>query len=329
MRLLQIDELLYNVLFTEDLLEFAPTFAKNALTRADHFSQVTDEELLSFGLPAPAIRRLRTGLATKEVRKRVEKRAKKNLPINYINVGHLDHPSPTKPTQQNPSMQLQQPQQHHIQHEQPKEVFMEEPSTSNHPIPLALILKEDIHLMESLGEGTFAIVKRALWKKSDSEKKIDVAVKILREVTDIVKKDVEAEIQTMSKLNHSNLVDLYGVVLGDPMLMVMEFCDGGSLLNRLRSSEKPVLLATQLLNYALQIASGMKYLQQKGYVHRDLATRNVLLKNNDETVKLCDFGLSRLVNEYDRTYDMQGVTKVPFSWCPPEALRFRKFSVSF
>uniref|UniRef100_A0AC35G2G0 Non-specific protein-tyrosine kinase n=1 Tax=Panagrolaimus sp. PS1159 TaxID=55785 RepID=A0AC35G2G0_9BILA len=182
--------------------------------------------------------------------------------------------------------------------------------------------------MEGLGEGTFAVVKRALWKKSEGEKKIDVAVKILREVTDIVKKDVEAEIQTMSKLHHANLVDLYGVVLGDPMLMVMEFCDCGSLLNRLRSSEKPVLLATQLLNYALQIASGMTYLQNKGYVHRDLATRNVLLKNNDEIVKLCDFGLSRLVNEYDQTYDMQGVTKVPFSWCPPEALRFRKFSTA-
>ena len=58
------------------------------------------------------------------------------------------------------------------------------------------------------------------------------------------------------------------------------------------------------------------------------ATRNILLKNHDETVKICDFGLTRLVNEHDRVYDMQGVTKVPFSWCPPEALRLRKFSVS-
>ena len=73
--------------------------------------------------------------------------------------------------------------------------------------------------MESLGEGLYAVVIRRLWKRSEGEKKVDVAVKILREVTDIVKKDVEAEIQTMSKLRHANLVDLYGVVLGDPMLM--------------------------------------------------------------------------------------------------------------
>uniref|UniRef100_A0A914YQQ4 non-specific protein-tyrosine kinase n=1 Tax=Panagrolaimus superbus TaxID=310955 RepID=A0A914YQQ4_9BILA len=320
-----MDELLYNVLFKEDLLQFAPTFAKNALTKADHFSRVEDDELVSLGIPKVAIRRLRSGLAAKEVKKRMEKRAKKNLPITYVNVSHFDiPPSPKAPQQQQQQQQQVQPQQH--QHHEPEIIREEKPSTSNNPIPLALILKEDIHLMEDLGEGSFAVVKRALWKKSEGEKKIDVAVKILREVTEIVKKDVEAEIQTMSKLHHTNLVDLYGVVLSDPMLMVMEFCDGGSLLNRLRSSEKPVLLATQLLNYALQIASGMAYLQQKGYVHRDLATRNVLLKNNDETVKLCDFGLSRLVNEYDQTYDMQGVTRVPFSWCPPEALRYRKFS---
>ena len=45
MKLLQIDELLYNVLFKEDLLQFAPVLAKNTLTRAEHFSQVTDNEL--------------------------------------------------------------------------------------------------------------------------------------------------------------------------------------------------------------------------------------------------------------------------------------------
>ena len=54
------------------------------------------------------------------------------------------------------------------------------------------------------------------------------------------------------------------------LFQVLEFCECGALLNRLRSSEKPMLLATQLLNYALQLASGMSYFQKKGYVHRDL-----------------------------------------------------------
>ena len=180
--------------------------------------------------------------------------------------------------------------------------------------------------MEGLGEGTFAIVKRAIWQKSPTEK-VDVAVKIIRESSEEVKKDLQAEINTMSKLRHPNLIQFYGVVL-DPMLMVMEFCDGGALLDRLRSSDKPVLLATQLLNYSVQIAAGMMYLEQKGYVHRDLATRNVLLTNNEQQVRICDFGLSRVVDENERLYILQGMKKVPFSWCPPESLRYRKFSVS-
>lgn len=182
--------------------------------------------------------------------------------------------------------------------------------------------------MEGLGEGTFAVVKRALWTRTDN-KKIDVAVKIIREINEEVKKDLQVEINTMSKLRHNNLITLFGVVLGDPMLMVMEFCEGGALLDRLRNTEKPVLLATQLLNYSVQIASGMMYLEQKGYVHRDLATRNVLLTNNEQQVKICDFGLSRVVDENERLYILQGVKKVPFSWCPPESLRRRIFSVSF
>ncbi|KAE9555559.1 hypothetical protein FO519_001230 [Halicephalobus sp. NKZ332] len=198
-------------------------------------------------------------------------------------------------------------------------------STSSSSTQLALILKDDIKLMEGLGEGTFAVVKRALWQKSPTEK-MDVAVKIIREVNEEVKKDLQAEINTMSKLRHPNLIQFYGVVLGDPMLMVMEFCDGGALLDRLRSSDKPVLLASQLLNYSVQIAAGMMHLEQKGYVHRDLATRNVLLTNNEQQVRICDFGLSRVVDETERLYILQGVKKVPFSWCPPESLRYRKFS---
>ena len=49
----------------------------------------------------------------------------------------------------------------------------------------------------------------------------------------------------------------------------------------------------------LQIADAMDYLQKKGIVHMDLATRNVLLTHPDNIVKISDFGLSRVIHHHD------------------------------
>ncbi|CAF4463481.1 unnamed protein product, partial [Adineta steineri] len=43
--------------------------------------------------------------------------------------------------------------------------------------------------------------------------------------------------------------------------------------------------------------SGMAYLEQQNYIHRDLAARNVLVGENN-TVKIADFGLARIIKEY-------------------------------
>lgn len=116
-----------------------------------------------------------------------------------------------------------------------------------------------------------------------------------------------SQILNMQKLNHANLVRLYGVVFGGtesnkPTLMVIELCSGGALLNRLRSTSQPRLLVIRLLNYAQQIANGMSYLESKRCVHRDLAARNVLLTDNEELVKICDLGLARSLQENQRLY---------------------------
>ena len=96
---------------------------------------------------------------------------------------------------------------------------------------------------------------------------------------------------------HPNLVSLVGCVTrGAPLLLVVSFCENGSLLSYAKST---ALALADKLRMAYEIACGMAHLAEHHIVHRDLAARNVLV---DSAVhcQVADFGLSRnLVSEQD------------------------------
>ena len=80
---------------------------------------------------------------------------------------------------------------------------------------------------------------------------------------------------------HDNVIRLFGVT-ADPLMMVIEFCGKGSLHALLRNAapgypDQPGLLVT----FVHQIGLGMEYLATLHFIHRDLATRNVLVTDAD------------------------------------------------
>ncbi|CAG9762218.1 unnamed protein product [Ceutorhynchus assimilis] len=177
----------------------------------------------------------------------------------------------------------------------------------------------ELMLLEELGSGQFGVVRRGKWRGTK-----DVAVKMMKEGT-MSEDDFIEEAKVMTKLQHPNLVQLYGVCSKNrPIFIVTEYMRHGSLLNYLRKNEQS-LCTNQglLLDMCIQICKGMAYLEKQNCIHRDLAARNCLV-GTENIVKVADFGLARYV--LDDQYTSSGGSKFPIKWAPPEVLNYTRFS---
>ncbi|XP_037087376.1 tyrosine-protein kinase Btk29A-like [Pollicipes pollicipes] len=177
----------------------------------------------------------------------------------------------------------------------------------------------ELTLLEELGSGTFGVVRHGKWRGS-----IDVAVKMMKEGT-MSEDDFIEEAKVMTKLQHQNLVQLYGVCSKHrPIFIVTEYMKFGSLHSYLRKNEATLIASIELLlHMCLQVSKGMAYLERHNYIHRDLAARNCLV-GSEMNVKVADFGLARYV--LDDQYTSSGGAKFPIKWASPEVLNYTRFS---
>lgn len=122
-----------------------------------------------------------------------------------------------------------------------------------------------------------------------------------------IREQFTAEAKTMAKLRHPNIVAIQDFDEADGALFyVMEYFSNnlGDLIGETYRTEAPSrrLPIDKAIYYTQQMLSGVSRLHHDGIIHRDIKPYNLLITEQDE-VKICDFGLSKLRGEDTRSPD--------------------------
>ncbi|GFN82349.1 hypothetical protein PoB_000885500 [Plakobranchus ocellatus] len=190
------------------------------------------------------------------------------------------------------------------------------------------IPRKNIKLTGELGQGAFGEVYSGLLSNVPMvDGDLPVAVKTLPPVcTEQTESDFHMEAVIVSQFNHPNIVKFIGVCFSHhPHYIVLELLEGGDLKTFLRAArpkqdQPSSLTVLDLLRLSLDVARGCQHLEEKRFIHRDIAARNCLLttKGPNRTAKIADFGMARDIYRSDY-YKKAGRAMLPVKWMPPEA----------
>ncbi|KAK7358898.1 hypothetical protein VNO77_00839 [Canavalia gladiata] len=167
-----------------------------------------------------------------------------------------------------------------------------------------------------VGSGGFGVVYKALLKDGSV-----VAIKKLMHVSGQGDREFTAEMETIGKIKHRNLVPLLGYCkVGEERLLVYEYMKYGSLdvlHNQKKAGIKLNWAARKKI--AIGAATGLAFLHHScnpPIIHRDMKSSNVLLDENLEA-RVADFGMARRMNAMDTHLSVSTLAGTP-GYVPPE-----------
>ena len=145
-------------------------------------------------------------------------------------------------------------------------------------------------ILEKLGEGGMGVV----YKAKDTKLDRFVALKFLP--LHLTKSQNERdrfiqEAKAASAINHPNVCVIHDIQeQDDPQFIIMEYVDGETLSDKIKAGNINKKVA---IDYAIQIADALKAAHEKGIIHRDIKSENIMITSTGQ-VKVMDFGLAKL-----------------------------------
>ena len=147
-----------------------------------------------------------------------------------------------------------------------------------------------------IGKGAFGKVTLGVHKLTGKY----VAIKTIDKKymkDEFSRRKVFQEVYILKKIRHANVIRLLEVFEdATHMLIVMEYAAGGDLLKYVRS--KGPLPEQEARSIFRQIVYGLAHIHARSVLHRDIKLDNILL-DHDGGVKICDFGVSKIISKHD------------------------------
>ncbi|GBB83464.1 hypothetical protein RclHR1_01020005 [Rhizophagus clarus] len=177
--------------------------------------------------------------------------------------------------------------------------------------------------IEQIGTGGFGKVFRANWKNGLEQ---CLALKSFYNLSGAILKEIIHDIHEI-KIEQENVIRCYGITKfpsenpgpSENILLVMEYADGGTLQDYLKKEFNKLTWKSKY-DLAYQLACGVLFLHDKGIVHRNLHSGNVLVHQNK--IKLADYGLSKKIEELSKFQ-----SKNVFPYIDPQSIIKRNYSL--
>ena len=186
------------------------------------------------------------------------------------------------------------------------------------------IVSRRFRVEDIIGRGGMAIVYRAFDLKTHQT----VALKVLREEYEEdpeYKERFKREAEVNKRLNHPNVVNsIDSGMAGGISYIALELVDGQTLKELI--TENGRMNQDEAVHCALGILAALSHAHQRGIVHRDVKSQNIMLTRNGQ-VKISDFGIAGLADTKTLTSDGNVMGSVHY-FSPEQAKGMRATSAS-